>query len=123
MDYWMMRGNSAFQCKNRYELAMFLFDSTFEEGAAPSEELADFVEDKTLKNVECVRSSLAVLPKDKIEVVIKHYYEEPLMRDRRLFKGLVEDLRANPALKFAPSGRWDAPSARPLYLTSSSEMS
>ena len=78
MDYWMMRGNSAFQCKNRFELAMFLFDSTFEEGAAPSEELADFVEDKTLKNVDCVRSSLAVLPKDKIEAVIKHYYEEQL---------------------------------------------
>jgi hypothetical protein len=26
----------------------------------------------------------------------------------------VSDMRANPALKFAPSGRWDAPSARPL---------
>ena len=29
----------------------------------------------------------------------------------------------NPTLKFAPFGRWDAPSARPLYLISSSEMS
>jgi hypothetical protein len=99
MDYWMKRGNSAFQCKNRFELAMFLFDSTYEEGAAPSEELADFVEGQTLKNIECVRSSLSVLPKNKIEVVIKHYYEEPLLGDRELFKGLIESLRVKPALK------------------------
>jgi hypothetical protein len=26
-------------------------------------------------------------------------------------------MQANPTLKFAPSGRWDAPSARPLALT------
>ena len=27
---------------------------------------------------------------------------------------LAGNLSPNPALKFAPSGRWDAPSARPL---------
>ena len=99
MAYWMKRGESAFQCKNRFELAMFLFDSTVEEGADPSEELADFIENKTLKNTECVRSSLMVLPKDKMDAVIKHYYEEPLMHDRALFKNLIDSLRANSSVK------------------------
>jgi len=26
----------------------------------------------------------------------------------------IESMKSNPALKFAPFGRWDAPSARPL---------
>ena len=26
----------------------------------------------------------------------------------------IESMKSNPALKFAPSGRWDAPAARPL---------
>jgi hypothetical protein len=26
----------------------------------------------------------------------------------------IQQTRSNPALKFAPFGRWDAPSARPL---------
>ena len=99
MDYWISRGESAFECKNRFELALFLFDSTFEEGVAPSEELADFIEERTLSNMDCVRASLLVLPKDKIEVVIEHYYREPLLRDRELFQDLIESLRANPALK------------------------
>jgi len=29
-------------------------------------------------------------------------------------------MRSNPTLKFAPFGRWDAPSARPLALRSAS---
>ncbi len=28
--------------------------------------------------------------------------------------GCIAELMSNPALKFAPSGRWDAPTARPL---------
>ncbi|HEY6093686.1 MAG TPA: hypothetical protein VIU93_01915 [Gallionellaceae bacterium] len=35
--------------------------------------------------------------------------------DLAAIRSILEDpLMANPALKFAPSGRWDAPSARPL---------
>jgi hypothetical protein len=33
-----------------------------------------------------------------------------------LFKYMKNCLKPNPTLKFAPSGRWDAPSARPLAI-------
>ncbi|OHC81288.1 MAG: hypothetical protein A2100_03510 [Sideroxydans sp. GWF2_59_14] len=56
---------------------------------------------------------------------------EELVRAKRASPQVEKVLRAhvtqseapNPTLKFAPSGRWDAPSARPLYLNSGSEMS
>jgi hypothetical protein len=99
MAYWISRGESAFECKNRFELALFLYDSTFEEGVGPSEELADFIEVHTLRHMDCVRSSLLVLPQEKIETVIEHYYREPLLRDQELFKGLIQSLRANPSVK------------------------
>ncbi len=90
MEYWVKRSNSAFECKNRFELGMFLYDSTFEEGIGPLEELKQIVEFKTIEKMDCVINSLKIIPPKKRGKVIKHYFLEPLYKKTTDFKRLVE---------------------------------
>lgn len=90
MEYWVKRSNSAFECKNRFELGMFLYDSTFEEGIGPIEELKYIVEFKTIEKMDCVINSLRIIPPEKRLKVIKHYYLEPLYNKTNDYKKLIE---------------------------------
>ena len=97
MEYWLDRWGSASNCENRYKVAMFMYDSTFEKGVHPSEVLSEVVENVSIKNPECIAKSIAILPKNKVEVIIKRYYETPLYNDASMFYELVKKLRANNA--------------------------
>ena len=94
MDYWQSRWESAFKCINRYELAMFIYDSTFEEGAHPREVLAEVIENKTLENTGCVIQALRVISPDKVGKIVEHYYRDPLFNQPDVFKSLLESLQS-----------------------------
>lgn len=97
MNYWNERWESALKYENRFNVAMFLYDSTFEKGAHPSKVLSEVIEKFSLNNPECVIRSLDVLSKGHVEAVIKHYYIEPLLNKPESFSNLVTQLRANKA--------------------------
>ncbi len=93
MDYWHARSETAFKCTNRFEVAMFIYDASFEKGAHPSEVLAETIEEKTIENMECVINSLAVLPPEKLNRVTNHYYKKPLFNKPAVFKQLLNKLK------------------------------
>lgn len=97
MGYWLDRWGAATKCENRYKVAMFMYDSTFEKGAHPSEVLSEIIEEVSVRNPECITKSVAVLPGNKVEAIIKRYYENPLYNNSSVFYELVKKLRANNA--------------------------
>lgn len=97
MAYWQERWESAFKCDNRYKVAMFLYDSTLEKGAHPSEVLSEKIERISLENPDCIKKSLVVLPPNKVEAIIKKYYEAPIFNEPSAFYELTSKLRFNRA--------------------------
>jgi len=99
MEYWSNRAESAFKCTNRFELAMFLYDATFEEGIHPQEELDMMIERATLQNMECVIKSLRVLPSRKVAKVLNRFYEAPLYNTPSDFTRIITALNVNNGLQ------------------------
>jgi len=107
MTYWKERWESAFKCDNRYKVAMFMYDATSEKGAHPSEVLSEVIENTSIENPTCIVKSLDVLPVEKVEAIIKRYYETPNYNKPSVFYNLVKQLRDNKSLN--QTGAKDAP--------------
>ncbi len=102
MNYWLNRSKNAFSCKNRFEVGLFLYDATNEEGVGPSEELAMLIEDKAIKDPQCIIEALLVIPENKKTKVLKHYFTDPLYGKVSDYKLIIEGTRVNKLLHRTP---------------------